>query len=152
MWSRFTFGLSGSTAGLLLAAAAPSSAQRSPDLSGLAGLEWRNVGPYRGGRATTIAGVPGSSVERLVINAKGKTFQDVINFRNGLNDQSLNLAQAIDGTDAPVTAGVRARFADLEQAWIGLMPRIDRILGPDVDRFNQLVRSRNVPAILVPAK
>ena len=26
---------------------------------GLEGLEWRNVGPYRGGRVTTVTGVPG---------------------------------------------------------------------------------------------
>ena len=92
------------------------------------------------------------SVEALMINAKGKTFQDVINFRNGLNDQYLNLAQTIDGTDEPVTAGVRTRFTDLEQAWAGLAPRVDRVLGADLDRFNQLVRNRNVPAVIVPTK
>lgn len=91
------------------------------------------------------------SVELQVINARARTFQDVIAFRNGLSDQYLSLGGAIDGTDEPVTAGMKARFADLEEAWRSLGLRIDRILGPDVDRFNALVRGRNVPAVTIPA-
>src|SRR5439155_5268006 len=44
----------------------------------------------------------GDGVEERLINPKSKTFQDVINFRNGLNDQYLSLADSGDGTDAPV--------------------------------------------------
>lgn len=90
------------------------------------------------------------SVEAVIINAKGKTFQDVINFRNGLNDQYLNLSAAVDGTDRPVTQGARTRFADLEEQWRAISPRIERILGPDLDRLNALVRDKNIPAIVPP--
>ena len=90
------------------------------------------------------------SVELLLINARGKTFQDVINFRNGINDQYLDLAQAVDGTDGAVSEGARARFADLEQAWAVIATRLDRIQGPDLIRFNAMVRARDVPAIIVP--
>src|SRR3954451_3178127 len=33
----------------------PTSAQQTPDLSGA--VRWRNIGPYRGGRVTAVAGI-----------------------------------------------------------------------------------------------
>src|SRR5438128_10570781 len=33
----------------------PTAAQQSPDLSGA--LRWRNIGPFRGGRVTAVAGI-----------------------------------------------------------------------------------------------
>jgi hypothetical protein len=42
----------------LLAWPALASARESVDTALLKGLEWRLVGPYRGGRVTTVAGVP----------------------------------------------------------------------------------------------
>src|SRR5580765_5163800 len=33
----------------------PSAAQEAPDLSGA--LRWRNIGPFRGGRVTAVAGI-----------------------------------------------------------------------------------------------
>ena len=42
----------------LLAWPALASARESVDTALLDGLEWRLVGPYRGGRVTTVAGVP----------------------------------------------------------------------------------------------
>ncbi len=91
------------------------------------------------------------SIEAVMISTKAKTFQDVINFRHGIADQYTNLQAAIDGTDAPVTQGMKNRHGDLEKAWAPMAARVDRILGTDVARFNDLIRSRNVPAILVPA-
>src|SRR5205823_5188422 len=88
-------------------------------------------------------------VEERLINPKSKTFQDVINFRNGLNDQYLSLADAVDGTDAPVTQGMRTRLADLEAMWAQLRPEVEGILGAELERFNALVRERGVPAIVV---
>ena len=76
----------------------------------------------------------------------------MINFRNGLNDQYLNLIAAIDGTDAPVTQGMRTRFGDLEKIWAPIAERVRQIIGADVERFNATVRARNVPAIIVPKK
>ena len=99
------------------------------------------------GRALTAAI---DSVEGVMINARARTFQDVINFRNGLNDQYLNLVAAIDGTDAPVTVGMRTRFDDLEKEWAPIAARVRQIIGGDVERFNATIRARNVPAVIVP--
>ncbi len=107
-----------------------------------------------GGDSVAVAGKPLTvaidSVEGVMINAKAKTFQDVINFRNGLNDQYLNLIAAIDGTDAPVTLGMRTRFGDLEKTWAPIAERVRQIIGADVERFNAAVRARNLPAVIVP--
>ncbi len=43
---------------ILMAWPALASARESVDTALLKGLEWRLVGPYRGGRVTTVAGVP----------------------------------------------------------------------------------------------
>ena len=40
---------------LILVALQPSAAQQTPDLSGA--LRWRNIGPFRGGRVTAVAGI-----------------------------------------------------------------------------------------------
>jgi photosystem II stability/assembly factor-like uncharacterized protein len=90
------------------------------------------------------------SLEGLLVNVKNKTFQDVVNYPPGLNAQFQALAQSIDGTDAPVTGGVRARFADLEAEWAGLKGRVDGVLGAELDRFNALVRDKGIPAVVVP--
>ena len=37
----------------------PASAHAVPDTEALEGLEWRDIGPYRGGRVTAVTGVPG---------------------------------------------------------------------------------------------
>ena len=37
-----------------------ASAEDNSDTSKLKGLEWREIGPYRGGRVTTVAGVVGN--------------------------------------------------------------------------------------------
>src|SRR5947207_13169704 len=37
----------------------PSTAAPSPDPSLLKNLQWREVGPYRGGRADTVTGIAG---------------------------------------------------------------------------------------------
>ena len=40
----------------------PTLAQDAPDQAALLeALEFRNIGPYRGGRATAVAGVPSGS-------------------------------------------------------------------------------------------
>ena len=90
------------------------------------------------------------SAERLIVNPRSKTFQDVINFRNGINDQYLSLMDAIDGTDEPVTQGMRDRWQDLESQWQAIRPGLDAILGGGLERLNALARSREIPAVIVP--
>jgi photosystem II stability/assembly factor-like uncharacterized protein len=87
------------------------------------------------------------SLEGLLVNVRNKTFQDVVNYPPGINAEFQALIQTIDGTDAPVTGGVRARFADLETEWAGLRVRVDAVFGAQLERFNALMREKGVPAV-----
>ncbi|HWZ62777.1 MAG TPA: hypothetical protein VNX02_07145 [Steroidobacteraceae bacterium] len=70
LWSRFSFGLAVGVVGVLgvPAQAAPadarpvapgSSAAPSVDPNLYGALRWRSIGPYRGGRALAVSGIPG---------------------------------------------------------------------------------------------
>src|SRR5579885_2270246 len=54
----YAMALSLSFAAPLLSGAIPAQAQTF-DSSLLAGMHWRLIGPFRGGRAITVAGIPG---------------------------------------------------------------------------------------------
>jgi hypothetical protein len=82
---------------------------------------------------------------------KNKTFQDVVNFAPGLNAQYLALAGAADFSDAGITGGMRARLTDLDRLWAGLRIEAEAMLGGQLSAFNALVRSRDVPAVVLPS-
>ena len=52
-----------------------------------------------------------NSTEKTLISPKQKTFQDVINFRNQLDAQMLDLLNTINGNIPPVTGGENTLFA-----------------------------------------
>ncbi|MBC7790284.1 MAG: hypothetical protein H7Z74_10095 [Anaerolineae bacterium] len=89
------------------------------------------------------------AIEGRLIQPRSKTFQDVINFRNGLSDQYLFLAEGLDGADAPVTQGMRERIASLDEAWTESNKTVKEILERSVTGFNALVKERGVPAVVV---
>jgi hypothetical protein len=91
------------------------------------------------------------SLEGKLVNVKNKTFQDVVNFAPGLNAQFLALAGAADYSDAGITGGMRARLADLDRVWAGLGAESEAMLGGRLAAFNALVRSREVPAVVLPS-
>jgi photosystem II stability/assembly factor-like uncharacterized protein len=70
----------------VLAATVPALAQTAPayDKKSLAGLEWRSIGPFRGGRSVAVAGVP-SQPQTFYFGATGggvfKTTDGGINWR-----------------------------------------------------------------------
>ena len=58
-----------------------------------------------------------NSWEENLIQAKQKTFQDVINFNNKLNAQLIQLKSYIDQANPKVTNGAKERFEDLMNDW-----------------------------------
>ncbi len=89
------------------------------------------------------------AIEGRLVQPRSKTFQDVINFRNGLSDQYLFLAEGVDGGDAPVTQGMRERITSLDESWTESNKMVKEILERSVASFNALVKERGVPAVLV---
>ena len=90
-----------------------------------------------------------AALDGRLVSPKARTFQDVVNFRNGLNDQYLFMMEALDETDPPVTQGFRDRFRDLDAEWAMHQRRIERLFDVDVANFNKLVQAGGgTPVIL----
>jgi hypothetical protein len=99
----------------------------------------------KAGRAL-IAGI--DSLVGSLVNVRNRTFQDVVNYPPGINAGFTTLGLIIESSDAPVTAGVKARLSDLEAAWAPLKLRADALLGAGVAGFNALVREKGVDAVV----
>jgi photosystem II stability/assembly factor-like uncharacterized protein len=89
--------------------------------------------------------------EEKVIQPKQKTFQDVINFRNMLNDQFLYLVDITGGADAAPTQPMRARLADLDKEWADRQKELQGLLEKDVPAFNTSFKDAGLSAIVVPS-
>jgi hypothetical protein len=88
------------------------------------------------------------SVENRLVQPKIKTFQDVINFRNGLSDQYLYLQEAIDGSEPPLTKGMTDRFTEIEAEYAPFAEMVRRVMA-DVERFNALLKARGIEGVIV---
>ncbi len=91
-----------------------------------------------------------TAVEETLLQTKSSSGQDPINFQSKLNNQIAYLAAALHGVEARPTAGDEERFADLQKEWTAQRERLDRILGPQLSAFGDMLRARGVPAVAVP--
>ncbi len=87
--------------------------------------------------------------EENLIQAKQKTFQDVINFNNKLTAQLIALLNYIDQADPQVTAGAKERLSDLLDDWQVYKEERDAIMSTEMDAYNQLYKSLNIPALIM---
>ncbi len=92
------------------------------------------------------------TIEARLVQPKIKTFQDVINFRNGLSDQYMYLQEAVEGSAGPVTRGATERGSDLDAEWAQWRAKIEVLLGTDVPALNALAAQKGVPAVIVKTK
>lgn len=90
-----------------------------------------------------------NSWEENLIQAKQQTFQDVINFNNKLNAQLIALMNYIDQADPAVTAGARERLRDLLDDWQVYEEERDAIISTEMDAYNQLYKSLDIPALIM---
>ncbi|HVZ76711.1 MAG TPA: glycosyl hydrolase [Gemmatimonadaceae bacterium] len=88
------------------------------------------------------------SLSGRLVQPKHSNGQDIINFPNGVVDEWVYLAGAVDDSYAPVTNGVKARLGDLQQQWTTWQARIDDLLGAQLNAFNALLAG--APAVVVP--
>ncbi|MBX2827547.1 MAG: glycosyl hydrolase [Flavobacteriaceae bacterium] len=90
-----------------------------------------------------------NSWEENLIQAKQKTFQDVINFNNKLNTQLLILMNYIDQADPKVTQGAKERYQDLMNDWGVYEKERDAIINTEMKAYNDLYTSLNIPALII---
>lgn len=87
--------------------------------------------------------------EENLIQNKQKTFQDVINFNNKLNAQLIQLLRYIDQANPKVTKGAKERFKDLLDDWLIYKNERDLIIDTEMNAYNQLYKSLNIPALII---
>ena len=90
-----------------------------------------------------------NSWEAYLIQEKQKTFQDVINFNNKLNAQLIQLKGYIDQADPKVTKGAKERYNDLMSDWQVYKNERDAIINTEMNAYNALYRSLNLPALII---
>ena len=84
--------------------------------------------------------------ELKLISPNQKTFQDVINFRNQLDAQFLDLLSKVDGNVPPVTSGELTRYNDLKSDWKKIKLGYDKVLS-NVSEINDMLIRGSVPFI-----
>ena len=87
--------------------------------------------------------------EENLIQADQKTFQDVINFNNKLNAQLIQLKSYVDQADPKITNGATKRLDDLLKDWQVYKNERDAIMGKEMDAYNTLYKSLDIPALII---
>ena len=84
--------------------------------------------------------------ELKLISPKQKTFQDVINFRNQLDAQLMDLLSTVNRNAPPITNGQLERFDDLHSTWLDIKVSYDKILS-NISSINTKLIESSVPYI-----
>jgi photosystem II stability/assembly factor-like uncharacterized protein len=90
--------------------------------------------------------------ESNLIETRSKNFQDVINFRNRLNSEFLQVRTAVDTHDPRITQGVKDRLQDVNGEWDKSRKEMNTLIQTDIKQYNQLFKEKNVPAVVTPDK
>ena len=93
-----------------------------------------------------------NSWEENLIQAKQKTFQDVINFNNKLNAQLIQLKSYVDQANPKVTNGAKERFNDLMNDWQVYKNERDTIINTEMKAYNNLFKTLAIPALILEEK
>lgn len=93
-----------------------------------------------------------TSWEENLIQAKQKTFQDVINYNNKLNSELLFLKSFIEGPLPKVTQGSKQRLVDLKKDWKTYEQERNAIINTEMAEYNRMFKDLNIPAIILDEK
>ncbi len=87
-----------------------------------------------------------------LIQAKQKTFQDIINFPNQLNAELLDLKGRADGLYPKITTGSRQRLNDLNVEWEKHQADMKNIVDGVLSAYGKLYREKEIPVVVIPKK
>lgn len=88
--------------------------------------------------------------EEQLIQPNQKTFQDVINFPNQLNAQLLHLRGYVAAVEPKITVGAKERLKDLLLQWNTYKQEHDQIINQEMNDFNMLFKTLELPALILP--
>jgi photosystem II stability/assembly factor-like uncharacterized protein len=87
--------------------------------------------------------------EEKMVQTKQSNFQDVINFPSMLNAQYFELKGFLDQHDPRVPRAANDRLTDIDKQWVDYKEYIKGTIGKDIEEYNQLYKTSNIPAIIV---
>jgi photosystem II stability/assembly factor-like uncharacterized protein len=87
--------------------------------------------------------------EKLITQLEGIGGQDTYYYPGMLDSQLLDLYYEVTGGERPLTQGSTARWADLQPLIADVFGRADRALTTDVEKFNALVRRKNIDPVVI---
>ena len=90
-----------------------------------------------------------TKIEGEMTQLQGEGGQDALNFPGRLDNQFVTLYNEVAGPDARPTAGSYTRFEDLKPRLAQLLGRLKQVLDADLASFNQLVRGKGVPPVIL---
>ncbi len=91
-----------------------------------------------------------TELEERIHQTRGESSQDILNFPPRLDNQLLGLLGAVQSADAEPTAGSIQRFDDLRGELDGLLAELQAVYDGELATFNDLVRAKQQPPVLVP--
>lgn len=93
-----------------------------------------------------------SDWQSMVIELRQSGFQDALNWPAGMNAEFFLIKSSLDTYDPSVPESYRTRFEDLDAAWTKHKAVLEEIMDKDVKAFNELYRSKDLPALEAPEK
>lgn len=90
--------------------------------------------------------------ESNVIETRQKNGQDVINWPSKLNAEFFQLLSVADTHEPALTKGAMDRRKDIDQQWAKYKQELKDITTKDVTSYNEMFRSKNIPAIVIDQK
>ena len=87
--------------------------------------------------------------ESNVIETRQKNGQDVINWPSKLNAEFFQLLNAVDEHEPALTKGAVDRRKDIDAQWTQYKQDLKSIMDKDVAAYNEMFRTKNIPAIVV---
>jgi photosystem II stability/assembly factor-like uncharacterized protein len=91
------------------------------------------------------------AMEGELIQKRTVDGQTVINFPVQLNHHFIILHGAVDSSEEGVIDGARERYRDLSAEWQKEKAALDELLGPELEKFNALVKDNGIPAVILPS-
>lgn len=89
-------------------------------------------------------------IENDLVQTKNESGQDPLNYPPKLDNQLAYLYGYVGFSDGSPTAGAVARYADLVAELDSYLEALDEVLAGPVADFNELLRARGAPAVIVP--
>jgi septation ring formation regulator EzrA len=90
-----------------------------------------------------------TAIEEKMTQVKSKSSQDPINFPAMVDNQLATLYAYVVAFPYQPTEGAYRRFRDLKPQVDDLLGQLEAVVKGELERFNQLVRGKNLPAVVV---